>query len=137
MWLSCDGAGRCSKCHNAEMFPNTRGLSCVRASSFSPTERIPAVSTATSCNDPGMPTNGTRGGDSREPGDQVVFQCDPGYILQGAKRIVCTEISGRYFWQPDPPTCTGTPPLLCILVSHDLVLINITQHAILWQHISG
>uniref|UniRef100_A0A674NBB4 CUB and Sushi multiple domains 2 n=1 Tax=Takifugu rubripes TaxID=31033 RepID=A0A674NBB4_TAKRU len=66
-----------------------------------------SVSTATSCNDPGMPTNGTRGGDSREPGDQVVFQCDPGYILQGAKRIVCTEISGRYFWQPDPPTCTA------------------------------
>uniref|UniRef100_H3CV01 CUB and Sushi multiple domains 2 n=1 Tax=Tetraodon nigroviridis TaxID=99883 RepID=H3CV01_TETNG len=66
-----------------------------------------SVSTATSCNDPGMPTNGTRSGDSREPGDHVVFQCDPGYILQGAKRIVCTEISGRYFWQPDPPTCTA------------------------------
>lgn len=69
---------------------------------------VPAVSTATSCNDPGMPTNGTRSGDSREPGDHVAFQCDPGYVLQGARRIVCTEISGRYFWQPDPPTCTGT-----------------------------
>lgn len=68
----------------------------------------PSVSTATSCNDPGMPTNGTRGGDSREPGDHVVFQCDPGYILQGANRITCTEINGRFFWQPDPPTCTGT-----------------------------
>lgn len=67
-----------------------------------------SVSTATSCNDPGMPTNGTRGGDSREPGDHVVFQCDPGYILQGANRITCTEINGRFFWQPDPPTCTGT-----------------------------
>lgn len=54
-----------------------------------------------------MPTNGTRSGDSREPGDHVVFQCDPGYVLQGTKRIVCTEISGRYFWQPEPPTCTG------------------------------
>lgn len=83
--------------------PVTHGPSCV-----SSTEPVPAVSTATSCNDPGMPTNGTRGGDSREPGDHVVFQCDPGYILQGAKRIVCTEINGRYFWQPDPPTCTGT-----------------------------
>lgn len=68
----------------------------------------PTVSTATSCNDPGMPTNGTRSGDSREPGDHVVFQCDPGYILQGAKRIICTEINGRFFWQPDPPTCTGS-----------------------------
>uniref|UniRef100_A0A8C6TIS3 CUB and Sushi multiple domains 2 n=1 Tax=Neogobius melanostomus TaxID=47308 RepID=A0A8C6TIS3_9GOBI len=66
-----------------------------------------SVSTATSCNDPGMPTNGTRGGDSREPGDHVVFQCDPGYILQGANKITCTEINGRYFWQPDPPTCTA------------------------------
>ncbi|XP_014892814.1 CUB and sushi domain-containing protein 1-like, partial [Poecilia latipinna] len=66
-----------------------------------------SVSTATSCNDPGMPTNGTRGGDSREPGDHVVFQCDPGYVLQGATRITCTEINGRFFWQPDPPTCTA------------------------------
>uniref|UniRef100_A0A8C6L3G6 CUB and Sushi multiple domains 2 n=1 Tax=Nothobranchius furzeri TaxID=105023 RepID=A0A8C6L3G6_NOTFU len=66
-----------------------------------------SVSTATSCNDPGMPTNGTRSGDSREPGDHVVFQCDPGYILQGANKITCTEINGRYFWQPDPPTCTA------------------------------
>lgn len=55
-----------------------------------------------------MPTNGTRSGDSREPGDHVAFQCDPGYILQGANRITCTEINGRFFWQPDPPTCTGT-----------------------------
>uniref|UniRef100_A0A8C2WMG0 CUB and Sushi multiple domains 2 n=1 Tax=Cyclopterus lumpus TaxID=8103 RepID=A0A8C2WMG0_CYCLU len=66
-----------------------------------------SISTATSCNDPGLPTNGTRGGDSREPGDHVVFQCDPGYILQGANRITCTEINGRFFWQPDPPTCTA------------------------------
>ncbi|AWP21874.1 putative CUB and sushi domain-containing protein 2 [Scophthalmus maximus] len=65
-----------------------------------------SVSTATSCNDPGTPTNGTRSGDSREPGDHVAFQCDPGYILQGANRITCTEINGRFFWQPDPPTCT-------------------------------
>uniref|UniRef100_A0A8C5CBQ3 CUB and Sushi multiple domains 2 n=1 Tax=Gadus morhua TaxID=8049 RepID=A0A8C5CBQ3_GADMO len=66
-----------------------------------------SVSTATSCNDPGMPTNGTRGGDSREPGDHVVFQCDPGYVLQGASKITCTEINSRFFWQPDPPTCTA------------------------------
>ncbi|XP_036410979.1 CUB and sushi domain-containing protein 2 [Megalops cyprinoides] len=66
-----------------------------------------SVSTATSCNDPGTPTNGTRSGDSREPGDHVVFQCDPGYILQGATKITCTEINSRFFWQPDPPTCTA------------------------------
>lgn len=54
-----------------------------------------------------MPTNGTRGGDSKEPGDHVVFQCDPGYVLQGANTITCTEIDSRFFWQPDPPSCTG------------------------------
>ncbi|KAG9355661.1 hypothetical protein JZ751_000499 [Albula glossodonta] len=65
------------------------------------------LSTATSCNDPGTPTNGTRSGDSREPGDHVLFQCDPGYVLQGATKIACTEINSRFFWQPDPPTCTA------------------------------
>ncbi|KAB5530866.1 hypothetical protein PHYPO_G00134270 [Pangasianodon hypophthalmus] len=66
-----------------------------------------SVSTATSCNDPGFPTNGTRSGDSREPGDYVLFQCDPGYVLQGANKITCTEINNRFFWQPEPPTCSA------------------------------
>ncbi|XP_058853305.1 CUB and sushi domain-containing protein 2-like [Acipenser ruthenus] len=66
-----------------------------------------SVSTATSCNDPGTPANGTRSGDSREPGDNVVFQCDPGYLHQGATKITCVEIDNRFFWQPDPPTCTA------------------------------
>lgn len=65
------------------------------------------VSTATSCNDPGFPTNGTRSGDSKVPGDYVLFQCDPGYVLQGANKITCTEINNRFFWQPEPPTCSG------------------------------
>ncbi|XP_036397589.1 CUB and sushi domain-containing protein 1-like [Megalops cyprinoides] len=66
-----------------------------------------SVATATSCNDPGMPTNGTRNGDSREPGDHMTFRCDPGYVLQGASKITCTEINSRFFWQPSPPTCTA------------------------------
>lgn len=51
--------------------------------------------------------NGTRNGDGREPGDTVVFQCDPGYELQGEERITCIQVENRYFWQPSPPVCIG------------------------------
>ncbi|XP_069079880.1 CUB and sushi domain-containing protein 2 [Pleurodeles waltl] len=64
-----------------------------------------SVSTATSCNDPGTPPNGTRSGSSREAGDSIVFQCDPGYILEGEAKISCVQIEDRFFWDPDPPTC--------------------------------
>uniref|UniRef100_A0A5F9CUY6 CUB and sushi domain-containing protein 3 n=1 Tax=Oryctolagus cuniculus TaxID=9986 RepID=A0A5F9CUY6_RABIT len=62
-------------------------------------------SVATACRDPGIPMNGTRNGDGREPGDTVVFQCDPGYELQGQERITCIQVENRYFWQPSPPVC--------------------------------
>lgn len=82
------------------------------------------MSTATSCNDPGIPQNGSRSGDSWEAGDSTVFQCDPGYALQGSTEISCVKIDNRFFWQPSPPTCIGTkqlqgescplvPPLVC------------------------
>lgn len=69
------------------------------------------VSTATSCNDPGVPQNGSRSGDSWEAGDSTVFQCDPGYALQGSAEINCVKIENRFFWQPSPPTCIGTKQL--------------------------
>ncbi|XP_048681763.2 CUB and sushi domain-containing protein 2 isoform X3 [Caretta caretta] len=64
-----------------------------------------SVSTATSCNDPGIPQNGSRSADSKEAGDSIVFQCDPGYTLQGETKISCVQIENRFFWQPDPPSC--------------------------------
>ncbi|XP_036084876.1 CUB and sushi domain-containing protein 1 isoform X1 [Rousettus aegyptiacus] len=64
-----------------------------------------STSVASTCNDPGMPQNGSRYGDSREPGDAVTFQCDPGYQLQGQAKITCVQLDNRFFWQPDPPTC--------------------------------
>lgn len=64
-------------------------------------------SVATACRDPGVPMNGTRNGDGREPGDTVIFQCDPGYELQGDERITCIQVENRYFWQPNPPVCIG------------------------------
>lgn len=69
-----------------------------------------AASVASTCNDPGVPQNGTRYGDSREPGDTVTFQCDPGYQLQGQEKITCVQLNNRFFWQPDPPTCRGEVP---------------------------
>lgn len=51
--------------------------------------------------------NGTRNGDGREPGDTVIFQCQPGYELQGDERITCIQVENRYFWQPNPPVCIG------------------------------
>ncbi|MBZ3876498.1 CUB and sushi domain-containing protein 1 [Sciurus carolinensis] len=64
-----------------------------------------STSVASTCNDPGMPQNGTRYGDSREPGDTITYQCDPGYQLQGQAKITCVQLNNRFFWQPDPPTC--------------------------------
>uniref|UniRef100_A0AAZ3Q759 CUB and Sushi multiple domains 2 n=1 Tax=Oncorhynchus tshawytscha TaxID=74940 RepID=A0AAZ3Q759_ONCTS len=71
-----------------------------------------SVSTATSCNDPGLPANGTRSGDSKEPGDHVLFQCDPGYVLQGATKITCTEINSRFFWHSMWGNLTGPTGLI-------------------------
>ncbi|KAJ8250433.1 hypothetical protein COCON_G00223550 [Conger conger] len=67
-----------------------------------------STTTATTCNDPGTPQNGTRYGDSREPGDTITFMCDPGYQIQGMARITCVQLNNRFFWQPDPPTCIAT-----------------------------
>ncbi|XP_063297188.1 CUB and sushi domain-containing protein 1 [Pelobates fuscus] len=64
-----------------------------------------STSVASTCNDPGIPQNGSRYGDSKEPGDTITFQCDPGYQLQGEDRITCVQLNNRFFWQPDPPTC--------------------------------
>ncbi|TSK31354.1 CUB and sushi domain-containing protein 3 [Bagarius yarrelli] len=62
-------------------------------------------SVATACRDPGVPMNGTRNGDGREPGDTVTFQCDPGYELLGEMKITCIQVENRYYWQPSPPVC--------------------------------
>uniref|UniRef100_A0A8C6KSQ2 CUB and Sushi multiple domains 1 n=1 Tax=Nothobranchius furzeri TaxID=105023 RepID=A0A8C6KSQ2_NOTFU len=67
-----------------------------------------STTTATSCNDPGIPVNGSRYGDSKEPGDSMTFQCDPGYQLQGQDTITCVQMDNRFYWQPEPPTCLAT-----------------------------
>lgn len=77
-----------------------------------------SATVAMTCNDPGTPQNGTRYGDSREPGDTISFQCDPGYKIQGVSEITCVQLNSRFFWQPDPPTCIGEIWLHCVLPYH-------------------
>ncbi|XP_023598845.1 CUB and sushi domain-containing protein 1-like [Trichechus manatus latirostris] len=79
---------------------------------------------ASTCNDPGMPQNGTRYGDSREPGDTITFQCDPGYQLQGQAKITCVQLNNRFFWQPDPPTCIVVAKLSWVLKSYAAQLLT-------------
>ncbi|XP_077451119.1 CUB and sushi domain-containing protein 1-like isoform X2 [Stigmatopora argus] len=67
-----------------------------------------STTTATTCNDPGIPVNGSRYGDSKEPGDSMTFQCDPGYQLQGQDTITCVRMDNRFYWKPDRPTCMAT-----------------------------
>ncbi|XP_049586360.1 CUB and sushi domain-containing protein 3 isoform X3 [Syngnathus scovelli] len=62
-------------------------------------------SLATACRDPGVPMNGSRVGEGREPGDSVTFSCDSGYELQGESKITCIQVENRYYWQPSPPSC--------------------------------
>ncbi|XP_077382387.1 CUB and sushi domain-containing protein 3-like isoform X4 [Festucalex cinctus] len=62
-------------------------------------------SLAIACRDPGIPMNGSRNGEGREPSDSVTFSCDPGYELQGESRITCIQVENRYYWQPSPPSC--------------------------------
>ncbi len=88
---------------------------------FSLFHTFPAT-TATTCNDPGIPVNGSRYGDSKEPGDSMTFQCDPGYQLQGQDTITCVRMDNRFYWQPDPPTCIGR----CASFVDQMLLSHIT-----------
>uniref|UniRef100_A0A8C5DPF9 CUB and sushi domain-containing protein 3-like n=1 Tax=Gouania willdenowi TaxID=441366 RepID=A0A8C5DPF9_GOUWI len=62
-------------------------------------------SLATACRDPGIPMNGSRNGEGREPSDSVTFSCDPGYEFQGESKITCIQVENRFYWQPSPPSC--------------------------------
>lgn len=54
-----------------------------------------------SCNDPGVPLNGSRTGDNFQHGQAVSFSCDRGYTLIGRKAIRCQ----KGVWSSSLPQC--------------------------------
>lgn len=55
-----------------------------------------------SCEDPGSPSNGFRRGDKFTYGKRVIFDCNPGYKLQGAISRTC-QADGT--WSGNQATC--------------------------------
>ena len=67
------------------------------------------VFTAVLCNNPGVPTHGSRSGDDFTFGKTVSYQCDPGHKITGSSSRTCTA-SGT--WSGIEPTCTGKQYIL-------------------------
>lgn len=60
------------------------------------------------CQDPGTPKFGWHsGGGQLGIGDSLVFACESGFRLQGAREIVCLG-GGRRVWSAPLPRCVGT-----------------------------
>ena len=57
-----------------------------------------------SCGDPGSLANGFKIGDKFTYGERVVFDCNPGYKLQGSIIRKC-EANGQ--WSGTVATCVG------------------------------
>lgn len=69
------------------------------------------LSSATSlktCEDPGIPSNGYRIGDSFNVGDVIQFGCNEGYELIGEAYSTCQIEAGKEVdWSTDTPVCVG------------------------------
>ncbi|KAI8478628.1 CUB and sushi domain-containing protein 3 [Branchiostoma belcheri] len=61
------------------------------------------------CNDPGIPDNGNRQGNSFNPNDRVTFSCNAGYTLVGQATATC-QLMGNYAyeWTSPAPICQAT-----------------------------
>jgi len=60
--------------------------------------------TVSTCEDPGVPVNGSRVGDSFTVGSSVSFECSEGFNLEGLSSITCGA-NGK--WNAEAPTCSG------------------------------
>ena len=57
-----------------------------------------------SCGDPGIPTNGERIGSGINAGNELNYECKPGFKLIGESKLVCQQ-DGT--WSDSPPRCDG------------------------------
>eukprot|EP00058_Branchiostoma_floridae_P008085 XP_002593573.1 hypothetical protein BRAFLDRAFT_125152 [Branchiostoma floridae] len=64
---------------------------------------------AVCCNDPGIPDNGNRQGNSFNPNDRVTFTCNAGYTLVGQATATCLLMGNyAYEWTSPRPVCQAT-----------------------------
>lgn len=80
------------------------------------------------CENPGSPQFGWHTGSKFGIGDLLMFYCNTGYRLQGAREIVCLG-GGRRMWSAPLPRCVGTwssafIPSLCFFVHNAHLLLR-------------
>lgn len=65
-----------------------------------------SIALVINCGDPGLPANGLRYGEDFAIGQNVTFQCQPGYRMEedGSPVRMCTP-NGT--WSGNMPLCTG------------------------------
>jgi hypothetical protein len=56
------------------------------------------------CGDPGIPTNGERTGSGTNAGNELKYECKPGFRLIGVSKLVCQQ-DGT--WTASRPSCDG------------------------------
>lgn len=73
---------------------------------FIPSLLLQTFSIVINCGDPGVPANGLRYGEDFTIGQNITFQCQPGYRMEedGSAVRTCTQ-NGT--WSGNMPICTG------------------------------
>ena len=70
--------------------------------------QLSLATTLQRCEDPGIPSNGYRIGDSFNVGDVIQFGCNESYKLIGEAYSTCQIKPGNEVdWSTDTPVCVG------------------------------
>ena len=124
---------------------NVRILIYVSLSILSPSSTTKSKSLSTpspACGQPGAPSNRWLEGQAPHrgkysAGEEIVFSCNPGYVLAGGRKRVCGE-DGR--WTGNVPFCSEIPVLGVWVILSDFSGENIafggiaSQSHVLWSY---